>query len=120
MVLVDTSVWIEHLKRSLPHLSSLLGEGLVLCHEFVMGELACGNLKNREEILQLLEDLPQALMAQKDEVLTLIHSHRLYGKGIGWVDAHLLAATKISHAKIWTLDKKLKILSHTLGMSYDE
>ncbi|MGH9336341.1 MAG: type II toxin-antitoxin system VapC family toxin, partial [Vicinamibacteria bacterium] len=93
MILVDTSVWVDHLRAAEEELESLLGQGLVLSHAFVIGELACGNLKNRREILSLLEALPRASVANHEEVLHLVAEQKLYGKGLGWVDVHLLAAS---------------------------
>lgn len=98
-------------------LSRHLQDGEVFCHEFVIGELACGNLKNRGEVLSLLRELPLATVARNDEVLHLVESHRLFGKGIGWIDAHLLAATRLSHAKLWTLDKRLGSLASVMDIS---
>ena len=94
MILVDTSVWIDHLRTGDPVLAGLLDRAAVLGHVFVRGELACGNLRRRDEILALLADLPQAVVATDDEVLELIERRRLMGRGIGYVDAHLLVATR--------------------------
>ena len=107
MILVDTSVWIEHLRKGSSKLSGLLEASRVLIHPFIIGELACGNLKNRNEILQLLEALPQSVQASHKETLTLIEANNLYGRGIGWIDAHLLASALLSRADFWTLDKRL-------------
>ncbi len=94
MVLVDTSVWIAHLRESNPELTALLNRGAVLCHPHVVGELACGNLKNRLEFLLLLDELPLAIEAEHSEVLHLLESGPYHGRGLGWVDAHLLASAK--------------------------
>lgn len=107
MILVDTSVWIDHLRRGLPGLAGQLEEGTVLCHPFVVGELACGNLGNRNEILDLLQELPKASVAEDSEVLHLLQAGRLFGRGLGWVDAHLLASAKLTGCSLWTLDKAL-------------
>jgi predicted nucleic acid-binding protein len=107
MTLVDTSVWIDHLRRGNTRLRSLLDEGQVLTHPFIVGELACGKLRNRQEILQLLALLPEARVAEHDEVLGLLDGRRLYGRGIGWLDAHLLASAILSRVSLWTLDRKL-------------
>ena len=96
MILVDSSVWTLHLRTGDPLLAGLLDRAEVLGHVFVRGELACGNLRRRDEILALLADLPQAVVATDDEVLELIERHRLMGRGIGYVDAHLLAATLLT------------------------
>jgi predicted nucleic acid-binding protein len=107
MVLVDTSVWIDHLSRSNSRLARLLDEGRVMCHPFVIGELACGDLRNRQEILGLLVALPQAPVADHDEALRLIERHSLFGRGLGWVDVHLLSSTLLAASALWTLDKSL-------------
>ena len=91
-MLVDTSVWVEHLRRGDPTLSRLLDRGEVQCHPFIIGELACGSLRRRSEVLSLLRSLPHVLAATDNEVLTFIERHRLMGRGVGWVDAHLLAS----------------------------
>jgi len=95
-VLVDTSVWIDHLRRGNAALATQLREGDVWCHAFVIGELACADLENRQEILSLLSALPQAPVAEHDEVLAFVEVNRLMGSGIGWIDAHLLAAARPS------------------------
>ncbi|MEN8007358.1 MAG: PIN domain-containing protein [Candidatus Krumholzibacteriota bacterium] len=107
MVLVDTSVWIVHFRRGHSGLSDLLEEGAVLCHPFVVGKLACGNLRNRLEVLNLLQALPMAPLAQHDEVLHLLQERGLHGQGLGWVDAHLLASAKLMGCPLWTQDKSL-------------
>lgn len=117
MILVDTSVWVDHLRRRNSELARRLEEGEVLCHEFIVGELACGSLKNRKEILSLLQELPRAVKACHEEVVTFIDSRRLFGRGIGWIDAHLLASALLSRARLWTLDKRLKSLASDLGIS---
>jgi hypothetical protein len=107
MVLVDTSVWIEHFRFGEPTLQELLAEGRVLMHPFVLGELACGNLKDRTVVLSDLLALPKAEVAGDSEVFRLIERRRLWGKGIGWVDAHLLASIMLSSCLLWTLDARL-------------
>jgi predicted nucleic acid-binding protein len=107
VVLIDTSVWISHFREGQPVLIDLLSEGLVVMHPFVSGELACGNLKNRAVILSDLAALPAAKRASEREVMSLIEERRLWGRGLGWVDVHLLAAALISNCRLWTLDKKL-------------
>ena len=116
MVLVDTSVWVDHLRRGQPKLIGLLEDGSVLTHPFVIGELACGNLSNRSEILENFASLPAAVSAGSDEVLALIESRRLWGRGIGWIDAHLLASALLSHCPLWTLDKQLKQVAAGAGV----
>jgi predicted nucleic acid-binding protein len=116
VILVDTSVWIDFLRNGDDQLARLLNRSTVLAHPCVTGELALGNLRNRSEILRLLHDLPQAVVADHDEVLHLISEHRLHGHGIGFIDAHLLAATRLSpDAALWTNDKRLASLSRQLG-----
>lgn len=117
MILVDTSVWIDHLRVGDPELGRLLDRGLVLGHVFVRGELACGNLRRRAEVLVLLADLPQAVVAEDGEVLALIERQRLMGRGIGYVDAHLLAATLLTPgARLWTRDVRLAAVAGQLGV----
>ncbi len=108
MVLVDTSVWIDHLRANEPHLADLLTRNQVLSHPFVRGELALGNLRQREVILSALDNLPQAPVAFADELNFFIETHALFGVGIGLIDTHLLAATQLmGNAKLWTRDKRL-------------
>ena len=107
MILVDTSVWIAHFREPGSKLAHLLSEGLVMVHPFVVGELACGNLKNRARILTDLEALPPAVSATHEEALRLVKDRRLWGMGIGWIDAHLLASALLSDAELWTLDERL-------------
>lgn len=107
MVLADTSVWIQHFRRGEPALAAQLSDGLVLMHPFISGELACGNLKGRAAILSDLRALPPAELASHQEVLQLIEDRRLWGRGLGWVDMHLLASALLSRCGFWTLDKKL-------------
>jgi predicted nucleic acid-binding protein len=118
MVLADTSVWIAHLREGAVGLDTVLNEGHVLCHPFVIGELACGNLKNRVEILLLLQALPAAAPAEHDEVMQFIDTHGLMGKGLGYIDAHLLVSAALTQVPLWTLDKKLRESSCRLGLSY--
>jgi|SRR5208337_941280 len=107
MVLVDTSVWVAHLRDGNIGLEALLNEGHVAGHSFIIGELACGNLKNRPEILSLLQTLPMAIHAEHDEVMELIETHSLMGKGLGYIDMHLLASAILTEVPLWTLDRKL-------------
>lgn len=116
MILVDTSVWVDHLRRDEPLLRDMLGVGQVVTHPFVIGELACGNLRKREELLQLLAELPLLIVAEHEEVLHLIQARSLYGKGIGWIDAHLLASALVSHASLWTKDKCLSEIAQKLSI----
>lgn len=107
MILVDTSVWIAHFRTGGSKLGDLLSQALVMVHPFVTGELACGNLKNRARILSDLEALPSAVSATHDEVVRLVEVRKLWGLGIGWIDAHLLASALLSNCRLWTLDGKL-------------
>ncbi len=116
MVLVDTSVWVSHLREGNSDLVTLLEAGEVVTHPFVIGELACGNLRNRSEILSLLQELPMAVQGEYDEALQFIDHHQLMGKGIGYIDIHLLLSVLLSNAALWTLDKKLDAVSGQLGV----
>lgn len=107
MALVDTSVWIEHLGQGNDRLAELLDKGRVCCHWFVIGELACGTLRNRDELLGLLRALPAAPIADHDEVLNLIAERQLAGRGLGWIDMHLLASALLANCALWTFDKAL-------------
>lgn len=107
MILVDTSVWIAHFRKGGSGLAELLSEALVLVHPFVVGELACGDLRNRARILSDLEALPSAVSATHQEVMRLIEDRKLWGLGIGWVDGHLLASALLSNCQLWTLDTRL-------------
>lgn len=116
MILVDTSVWVDHFRRGNRTLAGLLEHGEVLCHPFIVGELACGNLRRRAEILRLLQHLPQAHLVEHGEVLTVVDTHRLSGTGIGWLDAHLMASTLLASGRLWTLDKPLARAAANLGL----
>ena len=117
MILVDSSVWIDHLRVGDAALAERLELGIVLGHPFVLGELACGRLRNRTEILMLLADLPQAVPAADAEVLAMIERHRLMGRGIGYVDAHLLASTLLTpDAALWTRDRRVANIARDLGI----
>jgi predicted nucleic acid-binding protein len=121
VILVDTAVWIDHLRHGDPVLGDLLERGQVLAHPWVIGELALGHLHNRGEFLQLLGDLPTATMATAAEMLAFIERHELFGVGIGYVDAQLLAATKLTEdARLWTRDRRLGAVSERLGVIYNE
>jgi predicted nucleic acid-binding protein len=118
MVLVDTSVWVEHFRRGRPELAKLLDTGSVVCHPFVIGELACGNLKNRREIFELLQTLCTCPAASHEEILHFIESHKLMGLGLGYIDAHLLASAKLSSVPLWTLDRALRTAASRLNVAY--
>ena len=117
MTLADTSVWVDHLRRGNPTLGQLLLDGEVLCHSFVVGELACGFLTRRTEILTLLATLPKVVVADHGEVLRLVDSKRLYGRGLGWIDVHLLASAVLSRSRIWTLDRALARVAAAMGVN---
>ena len=120
MILVDTSVWVDHLRSGVPLLTNLLHEGEVLIHPWVIGEIACGNLRNRQQVLDLLLGLPTALVASDSEVLLLIERGNLMGRGIGYVDANLLAAAKLSRSGLWTQDRRLAALAQEQGLAGPE
>ena len=118
MVLVDTSVWISHLRDGNAELANLLNDGRVLCHPLIVGELACGNLKDRAVILSFLQLLPMSIEAEHDEVLSFIENNRLMGKGMGYVDVHLITSAVLTGVPIWTLDKKLAQTANSLYKNY--
>ncbi len=117
MILVDTSVWIDHLRVGEPQLTSLLHDHRVLAHPWVTGELALGRLARRNDIIGLLGNLPQATVATDAEVLGLVEKRHLLGLGIGYVDAQLLAATLLSAADLWTRDKRLSAAASLTGIN---
>lgn len=117
-VLVDTSVWITHFSKGSPELRRLLTAGEVLTHSLVIGELACGNLRNRAEVLTLLRRLPVARPATDDEVLEFLEARKLVGRGLGLIDVHLLASAALSHVPLWTADKRLRDAAEGLGLAY--
>ena len=120
MILVDTSVWIDHLRTGDERLIDLLDSSQILAHTFVIGELACGNLRKRDEVLRLLNDLPQAPVASQEEVLHFIERNRLMGQGIGYIDAHLLASTALAdRALIWTRDQRLQKIARKLKLDFN-
>jgi len=120
VILVDTSIWVNHFRKANDRLKELLLNGLVLTHPFVIGELACGNMKKRDEIISLLKALPVAEIATDDEVLYLIEKHGLMGIGIGLVDTHLLASTILTKTLLWTEDKRLLTAAKKLNILYQE
>lgn len=119
MILVDTSVWVDHLRAGDPDLARLLEESAVVVHPWIMGELALGNLSRREVILGLMGGLPQATVATDIEVLRLIEQERLHGTGIGYIDAQLLAAARLTgDTALWTKDRRLATVALRLGLAY--
>jgi hypothetical protein len=115
-MLVDTSIWVEHLRRGDPALGALLSREEVECHPFIVGELACGSLRRRSEILALLHRLPRVPVASHDEVLAFVEGHRLIGRGIGWIDAHLLASAALDRTRLWTRDRRLSDVARGLDL----
>jgi len=118
MILVDSSVWVGHLRHGDQRLVTLLEESQVLIHPFVVGEIALGSLKNRETILGSLKGLPQAATATDEEVQKFIESNALFGLGIGYIDAHLLAAVRLNAgSQLWTRDKRLGAIANSMGLN---
>ena len=121
MILVDTSVWVDHLRRTDPGLVALLESSAVVMHPFVVGEIACGTLRDRELVLELLQDLPAAVVATDDEVMQFIERHALCSKGIGYVDVHLLASVALTGGtRLWTRDQRLRRAAAALGFAQPE
>ena len=121
MIVVDSSVWVDHLRRHEAALAAALERGLVLCHPFVIGELACGHLRHRATLLASLAQLPASPVATHQEVLAFLEQHSLAGRGTGWLDVHLLAAAALTGGgRLWTRDKKLVAVAAELGLGYEE
>ncbi len=120
MVLVDTSVWVEHLRKGHPGLQELLTTSQVLMHPFVLGELACGCLKNRRIVLRDLNSLPIAQDVTNEEVLYLLESRTLWGRGVGWIDAHLVGSALLTKCWFWTLDERLSGVAGEVGVQFSE
>ncbi len=119
MILPDSSIWIDHLRKALPPLNALLEAGQIFGHPFVTGEVSLGSLSTRERMIAKFAALPQLPVQRYDRVALLIESASLWGKGIGYVDAHLLASVRmVPGAQLWTRDKSLFALSEQLGVSY--
>ena len=119
MVLVDTSVWVDHLHAADARLQEALHAGVVIAHPFIIGELACGNLRQRSTVINLLDSLPVATVATHEEALALLDDEQLYGKGLGYVDVHLLASARLSHVPLWTRDKDLQRAAANLDLSFE-
>ena len=117
MVLVDTNIWINHFRKTNSVLVDLLNQWSVACHPFIIGEMACGNLKNRKEILSLFQALPSTIVVEDDEILEFVESRKLMGKGLGLVDIHILASAVLSGVVLWTGDKRLAQAAEDLGVS---
>lgn len=121
MILVDTSVWVEHLRRGDARLADLLTQGLVVAHPFIVGEIACGSLAKRSLVLELLQDLPSVVVADHEEALGFIERHRLHGKGIGYIDVHLLASVALTvGSRMWTRDRRLGAVAEQLGLAAED
>jgi predicted nucleic acid-binding protein len=118
MVLVDTSVWVSHLRDGNVGLEKLLNDGAVVCHPFIVGELACGNIKNRHEILANLQSIPLTILAEDAEVLKFIENNQLMGKGLGYIDVHLIVSAVLTDVPLWTFDKTLDKVSEKIGVRY--
>jgi len=121
VILGDTSLWVEFFRQGRSaSLAALLAANRVLMHSAILGELATGNLHNRTVTLLMLRSLPRAKSGTTDECLTLIETHKLYGRGINWVDVQLLAAARLSHARLWSLDRELMAAAKQLDVAYSE
>lgn len=118
MVLVDTSVWISHLREKNPRLETLLEDTQVMSHDFVIGEIACGRLRNRDEVLTLLQALPRVSVVSQTEFIHFIEKRSLAGRGLGFVDVHLLAAAQMMGVSLWTLDRQLAEIAGGLKLAY--
>ena len=116
MILVDTSFWVNHLRRHDAVLAAHLEAGEVLCHPYVIGEIGLGLLKQRREVLELLAALPSALIVSHDEAMAFVEQRRLAGLGVGWVDVHLAASAVVSRAKLWTADRRLADVARRLRL----
>lgn len=121
MILVDTSVWVDHLRRGNAALAAALDANVVAIHPFVIGELACGLLKSRESLLGLLRSLAQLPIATDEEVLAFLDRHRLMGRGLGYIDVHLLAAAALhGDTRLWTRDKRLERVAVEMALAHLE
>ena len=118
MVLVDTSIWISHFRAGNLNLQKLLQEGRVASHPFIIGELACGNISNRTEIISLMQSLPILDTVENDELLLFLEHNQMMGKGLGLVDVHLIAAAMLAGIPLWTQDKKLKQACSRLNIDF--
>jgi predicted nucleic acid-binding protein len=118
MILVDTSLWVQHFRKGVPTFASLLAAGEVSIHIIVLGELAAGNLSRRSQTLDMLGRLPLARHSTGQECLAFLERHRLWGKGLGWNDVQLLAAARLSRIPLWSLDVPLTHAAEALGISY--
>ncbi|MCS6304807.1 MAG: PIN domain-containing protein [Nitrospira sp.] len=117
--LVDTSVWIDHFRSNSSALRRLLDDDLVMCHPLVIGEIACGNMRHRSEVLESLTVLPTAPTIDYEELLTFVETHKLFGQGLGWIDVHLLASTMLQQITLWTFDQALRNAARRLRCHFD-
>ncbi|WP_017325395.1 type II toxin-antitoxin system VapC family toxin [Synechococcus sp. PCC 7336] len=118
MILADTSVWIDYLRQGEPLLAEQLRQGTIVMHEMVLGELAIGSFKNRQLLLKRWQALPSIQPATSDQVLVLLDTHQLMGRGVGWIDLHLLTAVSlVGDAELWTRDKRLKTIAESLSLT---
>jgi len=118
MILADASIWVKHFRQGHPQLQQNLLDGQILMHPLVLGEIPCGNLRARSKILDDLRRLPSALSGQDEEVLDFLEQHRLYGKGLNWIDVHLLASALLTGCRLWTLDSRLGEMASKLKIGY--
>ena len=118
-ILIDTSVWIKHLRESDKNLVRLLEQGLVASHPFIIGEIACGGIKNRYEIISLLNDLPSTDILDHYDIMEFIEYRKIMDKGICYIDVHLLGSALVSETPLWTFDKALKKVANQLSIEYD-
>ena len=119
MILVDTSVWVEHLRLGIPRLGAVLEAGAVWTHPFIRGELACGTMRRREDVLWLMSRLPTVSVASDEEALALIERRRLMGRGLGFIDVHLLASLLLERpVRLWTRDRRLAAVARDLDLLY--
>jgi len=118
-ILVDTSVWIKHLREGDQNLTQLLEQGLVACHPFIIGEIACGGIKKRYEIITLLNDLPSTDVLDHSDIMEFIENRKIMNKGIGYIDVHLLGSALVSDTPIWTFDKALSKIAFQLSVGYE-
>jgi predicted nucleic acid-binding protein len=119
LILVDTSVWIKHFREGETSLAHLLEQGLVVCHPFIIGELACGGIQNRDEIISLLYHLPSTDILDHSDIMEFIEYRKMMNKGIGYIDVHLLASALVSETPLWTFDRALKKVANQLSIEYD-
>ena len=119
LILVDTSVWIKHLREGDKDLAELLEQGLVVCHPFIIGEIACGGIKNRLEIINLLSYLPSTEVLDHNDIMNFIENRNIMNKGVGYIDIHLLGSALVSDTPLWTFDKALRKIALQLSIGYE-